>query len=190
MNKHRRLQQQRVRSVGGALGVIALVALAIFLWPRLQPPSKASVSATATARACASPVSYGLCGTPASAGGPAPVSGKVVNLPGGLTYIDVKVGTGQALTSDDVTKQVSVTADYTGWLKNGTKFDASSQHGGPQTFQLGQVVQGWNQGLVGMQVGGTRRLIIPPSLGYGSQANGPIPANSWLIFDVTLDKIG
>ena len=191
MNRFRRRQQQQTRIVAGSLAVVAIAALAIFLWPRLQPPSQASVSATATAKACASPAHFGLCGTPAAAGGPEPVSGKVVSLPGGLTYIEVKVGNGQAITSDDVKNQVSVTADYTGWLENGTMFDSSSKHGGPQSFPLGQVIQGWNQGLVGMQIGGTRRLIIPPSLGYGAQGQPPtIPPNAWLVFDVTLDKIG
>jgi FKBP-type peptidyl-prolyl cis-trans isomerase FkpA len=194
MNKYRRRQQQQVRIVGAALAVIAIAALAYFLVPHLLPPSRASVSATATAKACASPAHFGLCGTPAAAGGPAPVTGKLVNLPGGLVYIDVKDGTGQAVTAADVTNQVQVTADYTGWLEDGAKFDSSAAHGGPQSFPLGQVIQGWNQGLVGMKVGGTRRLIIPPALGYGaqgqSQATPPIPPNAWLIFDVTLDKIG
>jgi FKBP-type peptidyl-prolyl cis-trans isomerase len=190
MNRHKRRQQRQVQIVGASLAVIAVAALAFFLWPRPPAPSKASVSATATAKACTTTAQTGLSGTPASAGGPAPVTGQLVTLPGCLKYVDMKVGTGQAITADDVKNQVQVTVDYTGWLVDGTKFDSSADNGGPASFQLGQVIPGWNQGLVGMKVGGERRLIIPPDLAYGANGQGPIPANATLIFDVTLNKIG
>ncbi len=104
-----------------------------------------------------------------------------------LQIIDETVGTGATAATGD-----TVTVNYVGSLTNGTIFDASKNH--PQTangftFTLGagQVIKGWDQGIVGMKVGGTRKLIIPASLAYGNQAvGGVIPANSTLIFEVTL----
>lgn len=82
----------------------------------------------------------------------------------------------------------TVTVNYVGTLENGTVFDASANHGQPFTFTLGagKVIQGWDEGIVGMKVGGKRHLVIPPDKGYGPQAIGSIPANSTLIFDVEL----
>lgn len=104
--------------------------------------------------------------------------------PSGLQITDVKVGDGAVAQAGDT---VSVT--YTGTLTNGTVFDSSDQHGGqPFSFTLGagQVIQGWDKGLLGMKVGGERKLVIPPDLGYGSQAVGSIPPDSTLMFDVKL----
>jgi len=80
---------------------------------------------------------------------------------------------------------------YTGTLKDGTKFDSSLDRGTPFEFTLGagQVIKGWDQGLVNMCAGEKRRLVIPPHLGYGSREMGKIPADSWLIFEVELLKI-
>jgi FKBP-type peptidyl-prolyl cis-trans isomerase len=103
-----------------------------------------------------------------------------------ITKDDV-VGTGAAVQSGD-----TVSVLYTGTLDDGTVFDASSLHGNqPFSFTIGatdagSVIQGWNLGVVGMKVGGTRELTIPPELGYGANANGPIPANSTLHFKIQL----
>lgn len=102
---------------------------------------------------------------------------------GALVSQDLTIGTGATAATGD-----TVTVNYVGTLTNGTKFDSSYDRNQPFTFRLGagQVIAGWDQGVVGMKVGGKRRLTIPPSLGYGSQANGPIPANSTLIFEIEL----
>jgi peptidylprolyl isomerase len=108
-----------------------------------------------------------------------------VKLPNGLQILDVVVGPGQEARQGDM-----VTAHYTGTLENGTKFDSSYDHGQPFSFLLGggMVIKGWDLGLVGMKVGGKRKLIIPPSLGYGDKevGGGVIPANSTLLFDIEL----
>lgn len=102
----------------------------------------------------------------------------------GLRIKDVAVGTGQEAQSGN-----SVTVHYVGALANGTKFDSSYDRNAPFTTQIGvgQVIKGWDEGILGMRVGGKRILIIPPSLGYGAQGAGEaIPPNSTLIFQVEL----
>ncbi|HIJ44390.1 MAG: FKBP-type peptidyl-prolyl cis-trans isomerase [Rhodospirillales bacterium] len=105
----------------------------------------------------------------------------------GLKVEDIKIGTGQEAATG-----MTVEVHYTGWLTNGDKFDSSLDRGRPFSFGLGlrQVIKGWDQGVVGMKEGGKRRLTIPPELGYGSREMGPIPANSTLIFEVELLKVG
>lgn len=100
---------------------------------------------------------------------------------GTLGVEDLVIGTGATAVSGD-----TVTVTYVGTFTNGTQFDA-----GTFSFRLGanQVIAGFDQGITGMRVGGKRRLTIPPNLGYGSQANGSIPGNSTLKFDVTLVSI-
>ena len=104
-----------------------------------------------------------------------------------FSQTDLIVGTGTAAASTS-----TLGVNYIGWLfdpaqpsSEGAQFDAS-----PSTFTFtlgsGQVIQGWDQGLVGMKVGGKRRLIIPPSLAYGDSRHGPIPPNATLVFDITL----
>lgn len=102
----------------------------------------------------------------------------------GLVIEDVKISDGQ-----EVEKFNIVTVNYTGLLEDGTKFDSSLDPGrSPFRFTVGagQVIKGWDEGLMGMKVGGKRKLTIPPELGYGSRDNGPIPANSTLIFEIDL----
>ena len=105
---------------------------------------------------------------------------------GTLVIEDLVVGTGATAAVGD-----TVSVHYVGTLANGTKFDSSYDRGQPYAFRIGagQVIAGWEQGVPGMKVGGKRRLTIPPSLGYGGQAYGPIPANSTLIFDIELVSI-
>jgi len=101
-----------------------------------------------------------------------------------LKIVDTTVGTGTVAAAGD-----TVDVLYTGKLDNGTVFDASSLHGNqPFSFTLGvgQVIQGWDLGVVGMKVGGVRELTIPPELAYGSQSIGSIPPNSTLHFTVRL----
>jgi peptidylprolyl isomerase len=102
----------------------------------------------------------------------------------GLQFIDMVEGTGVTPTSGN-----KVTVHYTGYLMSGKKFDSSVDRNSPFTFVIGygQVIKGWDEGVVTMKVGGKRKLIIPAELGYGRQgAGGVIPPNSELIFDVEL----
>jgi FKBP-type peptidyl-prolyl cis-trans isomerase len=108
-----------------------------------------------------------------------------------LQVADTRVGTGAAATAG---KQVTV--HYTGWLydpkmpdHHGKKFDSSRDHGEPFAFKLGAgaVIRGWDQGVAGMKIGGTRTLIVPSELGYGARGAGAvIPPHSTLLFDVEL----
>lgn len=100
-----------------------------------------------------------------------------------LQIIDLVEGTGET-----VPENATITAHYTGALcKDGTIFQSSHDFGKPVTFGLNQVIKGWTQGVPGMKVGGTRRLIIPSALAYGSaRAASNIPPNSDLVFDIEL----
>lgn len=106
-----------------------------------------------------------------------------------FSQTEIRAGTGDEATSGKV-----VTVNYTGWLydesrpeQKGAQFDTSTERE-PFSFTLGigQVIAGWDQGVPGMKVGGVRRLVIPPSLGYGNFRNGPIPPNAALVFEIEL----
>jgi FKBP-type peptidyl-prolyl cis-trans isomerase len=162
----------------GRVVVGALVVLAAGCSQSEAPKQDQQPAAAATATAVAATA------TPA----PSPSASVATPRPGApsgeLQIEDVKVGTG-----DEAVAGKSVTVHYTGWLTDGTKFDSSKDHGQPFTFQLGagQVIKGWDQGVLGMKVGGARKLTIPPSLAYGANgAGGVIPPNATLVFEVEL----
>jgi hypothetical protein len=109
---------------------------------------------------------------------------KTVTTASGLRYEDLVVGTGETAAAG---KKVSV--HYTGTLESGEKFDSSHDRGQPYEFTLGRgtVIKGWDEGISGMKVGGKRKLIIPPRLGYGPAGQPPkIPGNATLLFEVEL----
>ena len=125
--------------------------------------------------------------TPQAEGGPPSVSGEPTTTASGLQIIDIEVGGGESPQTGQ-----TVVVHYTGWLADGTKFDSSVDRGDPFSFTIGrgQVISGWDEGVATMKVGGKRRLIIPPELGYGATGYPPIiPANAQLTFDVELLEI-
>jgi len=104
-----------------------------------------------------------------------------------LQIEDLVVGEGAEVKQYDI-----VNVNYTGSLTNGNVFDSSLNPGrSPFRFTVGagQVIKGWDEGLIGMKVGGKRKLTIPPNMGYGNRQTGPIPANSVLIFEIDLLSI-
>lgn len=110
-----------------------------------------------------------------------------ITTPSGLKYLELAMGDGAQAKSGD-----RVEVHYTGWLLDGTKFDSSVDRGRPFTFPLGagRVIRGWDEGVAGMKVGGKRKLVIPPGLGYGDRgAGGVIPPNATLVFEVELLKV-
>lgn len=108
-------------------------------------------------------------------------------MPSGLKYKDLAPGTGEEARAGSV-----AVVHYTGWLVDGTKFDSSLDRGEPFEFPVGggRVIKGWDQGVAGMKVGGKRRLVIPPDLGYGARGAGAvIPPDATLIFEVELLEV-
>jgi FKBP-type peptidyl-prolyl cis-trans isomerase len=109
----------------------------------------------------------------------------------GTYYQDLTVGTGTPLSASTATVNTQVTFDYTGWLSNGTQFDAGT-NAGPEA--LGGLLYGFVDGMIGMNVGGVRLIVIPSDLGYGNAAQSTpsgtsIPANSTLVFKVKLNSV-
>jgi len=104
----------------------------------------------------------------------------------GLQIEDVVIGDGQAAKKGDL-----VSVHYTGWLLDGTKFDSSLDRGQPFQFTIGEgrVIKGWDEGVPGMQIGGKRKLTIPPDMAYGPTGSGAIPPNATLVFEVELLEI-
>lgn len=170
---------------GIAVALALVVVIAFFIVPGLWPfPSSVATTATdqstANATSTTDTAQITTQTTPTATMPTTPTESATQ-----LSMKDVVVGTGTVAQAGD-----SVTVNYVGSLTNGTVFDASANHGTTGfTFNLGagQVIKGWDEGIVGMKVGGKRILIIPASLAYGDQAVGNlIPANSTLIFEVEL----
>jgi peptidylprolyl isomerase len=114
----------------------------------------------------------------------AAVVGEVITTHSGLQYVDLVIGTGASPAAGQ-----KVTVHYTGTLVDGSKFDSSVDRGQPFSFRIGEgmVIKGWDQGVLSMRIGGKRKLIIPPRLGYGSNGAGNvIPPNATLLFEVEL----
>ena len=143
-------------------------------------------NATATPAACPGAIDSSVTdkGAADSFDEGASVSGSTT--PDGLKIVDLKEGTGAIVQSGQC-----ITVQYTGWLTDGTKFDSSRDRvGGSQmVIGAGNVIPGWDKGIPGMKVGGRRRLVIPPALGYGATGQGSIPANSTLVFIVEVLRI-
>ncbi len=106
--------------------------------------------------------------------------------PSGLKYIDEKIGEGDSPKPGQI-----VTVHYTGTLTDGKKFESSRDRNEPYSFPIGtgQVIKGWDEGIMSMKPGGKRKLTVPPQLGYGDKGSGLIPANSTLIFDIELISV-
>jgi FKBP-type peptidyl-prolyl cis-trans isomerase FkpA len=157
--------------------------------PAKKPVAKVVLkSAEMSATAKAAPVAAAAV---APAGTVAPAAAKdLANEPKatatktGLKFVDLKVGDGASPTPG-----ANVEVHYTGWLTNGTKFDSSVDRGKPFSFPIGKgrVIKGWDEGVMSMKIGGKRKLIIPPELGYGARGAGrTIPPNATLVFEVEL----
>jgi peptidylprolyl isomerase len=121
-----------------------------------------------------------------------PIAGKktvdenLITTASGLQYVELVEGTG----AEPIAGQ-TVVVHYTGTLTDGTKFDSSRDRNQPFSFKIGagQVIQGWDEGLATMKIGGRRKLVIPAKLGYGDRGVGPIPGGATLLFDVELLKV-
>jgi peptidylprolyl isomerase len=130
------------------------------------------------------PTPFGQTPRPTPPPSPPDVAGQPTTFPDGLQFITISEGTSAQPVKDDV-----VTVNYTGWVQGGKLFDSSLNSGRtPFTFVIGRgnVIQGWDEGISMMKVGGKYRLVIPPDLAYLDIPNGSIPAGSTLIFDIDL----
>lgn len=172
--------------------IIALILLALILigvlfvinQPKVSAPSTStsSQSAVKTSQMATNPTDKCITQNPKSTK-IIPVDAEKLKQ---IKIEDIKVGTGVEVQSGDI-----VCIDYKGTLENGTEFDQSYKRSQPFVTQIGvgQVIPGWDLGIVGLKEGGKRKLTIPADLAYGSRATGTIPANSTLIFEVELVKI-
>ena len=176
------MHARRLISIPVLTSLAALSALAIACGDA-EAPAKPTPTAAAKAAAATTPsAADAQAASTGNVPGIPQLSGTVQQTPSGLRYLDEVVGTGAT-----VQKGQTASVHYTGWLTTGQKFDSSRDRGQPFAFPVGagRVIAGWDEGVAGMKVGGKRRLILPPSLGYGAQgAPGAIPPNATLIFDV------
>jgi len=170
--------------------IIAVIMLAgvgvYFLYNQKIGPSELNLNPPQNKPQTATPTNAIITSTPTQATGGANMDNYQTTADG-LKILDEVVGTGAEVKAGD-----TVTVNYLGTLENGTKFDSSYDRNTPFTTQIGvgQVIQGWDEGIVGMKIGGKRKLIIPSSLGYGEQGAGDaIPPNAILVFEVELISI-
>lgn len=177
--------------LSGAAAVLVLLASGCNQTQSSQTRSSSSGTTSTSARVTPSTTA---AETPSSEPAPAmasaqppgePVGSAVsVELPGGLRYVDLKVGDGNIAEAG-----LTASVHYTGWLLDGSKFDSSVDRGQPFEFRIGGggVIRGWEEGVKGMRIGGKRKLTIPPDMGYGANGYPPvIPANATLVFDIEL----
>jgi FKBP-type peptidyl-prolyl cis-trans isomerase FkpA len=182
---------QHTVTVARALVLATLAAGTLAACSKSPPPEAAAAAAPATQESA--PAAQPATDSTASAqtGTAEPGTAASPSAPQKLDMMDLKKGTGPAIQAGQ-----TAVVHYTGWLyaedapeKKGQKFDSSHDRNQPFPFPLGggQVIPGWDQGVAGMQVGGQRRLVIPPELAYGANgAGGVIPPNATLVFDVEL----
>lgn len=194
-----RAAERRRRAVTNwsVLGIlVAIVVIAVLVVKQPWTGLFASHSANKTTSACPAPTATAIGPVPAITppASPPEVQGTTKTTGDGLKEIDVTVGCGAVVQ----TGQTAV-VEYTGWVEStGKLFDSSFEHQPSQcngtvantcgfALSQGSVIQGWVEGVTGMKVGGTRRLIIPPALAYGAQGSPPaVPPNATLIFDITV----
>jgi peptidylprolyl isomerase len=159
-----------------SVAVLAVLLLGISLIGTNQNSATAAANPAATSPVAPTAAAQGQNGATQGA----------VTTQTGLQYIDEVVGTGA-----QPQKGQTVVVNYTGYLDDGTVFDSSVQRNQPYSFVLGTgaVIAGWDEGIASMKVGGKRKLIIPPSLAYGSQGQGAIPPNARLTFEVELLEV-
>ena len=173
--------------LGATLATIGLLLTAACASPAASPTTAPTVKSGATAPAAQAPASPAAKApsAPSPGASPAGASGATATkTASGLLIEDVVVGTGPSPAPGQ-----TAVVHYTGWLPDGTKFDSSLDRGQPFQFPVGggKVIRGWDEGVATMKVGGKRRLIIPPELGYGPSGAGKvIPPNATLIFEVEL----
>lgn len=155
---------------------------------RIPKPSTRRTWAVAAALiALAAVFTLAGCSSGKKASGPPPVQGTPTQTADGLQIIDINAVPGGAVATNGRVVRVN----FTGWLADGTEFENSAEHGQPFVFILGNeppdVIEGWNEGIVGMTVGSKRRLIVPPELAYGAEGSPPdIPPSAQLIYDIEL----
>ncbi len=167
-------RRNRQRVILGAIIALAVIVIAIFIYRDYSSRVQASATPTTVASSGSYPIGT-LDTTPPAA------SANAVTTASGLVYEDLKVGDGTTAATGN-----TVTVNYIGWLDDGTSFDSNLNSTFSFALGTGRVIPGWDEGVQGMKVNGTRLLIIPPELAYGATANGPIPANSTLTFEVQL----
>jgi peptidylprolyl isomerase len=168
-----------MREILISLGVMTVCTVLILFAQFTTPPTANADVSPLVAMTSAKPAKTPPSKTPAKKNMSEPIT-----TASGLKYVETTVGTGAVPT-----KGQTVEVHYTGTLENGKKFDSSRDRNQTFKFQIGegQVIKGWDEGLMTMKVGGRRQLIIPAELGYGSRSPGAgIPPNAVLLFDVEL----